>query len=323
MKTLISSLLLSLFVYTGAFAQAKKPTIMVLPSDVYCINKEYSQTFTVNGTEKTLPDYRKMLQNDRNMRLAITKLAAIMADRGFPLKDLEQELKNLEQESAETIAMQGKQGGEIIESPIEKLKRTAKADIILDLDFNISKKGPSSYVTFNLRGLDTYTAKQIAGVAGSGKPSSSATPELLLEEAVLSYMDDFNGKLTAHFDDMFKNGREIKLMIKRFNSASFDFESDFEVDGESKEFGEVIDDWLEKHCVKGRFNRVDGSANMLRYEQVRMPLFKTSNSGKETAIDARAFASELRSFLRKAPFNADCKVYQRGLGEAWIIVGER
>jgi hypothetical protein len=307
----------------AVLAQAKKPIIMIVPSDVYCITNGYSQQFVANGVEQTLPDYKKMMQNDRNMRLAITKLAAIMADRGFPLKDLEQELKNLEQEAAEAAAMQGKEGGEIVESPIDKLKRTAKADIILDLDFNIQKRGPQNYIAFNLRGLDAYTAKQIAGAAGTGQPSTSAAPELLLEEAVISYIDEFNGRLQTFFEDMFKNGREIKLQLKRFNSASFDFEEEFEYEGEIKGFGDVIDEWLDKNCVQGRFNRVDGSGNMLKYEQVRIPMFKESSSGRQTAIDARIFANDLRSLLRKPPFSIDCKVYQRGLGEAWIVVGEK
>ncbi|MDR3189218.1 MAG: DUF6175 family protein [Prevotellaceae bacterium] len=307
----------------AAMAQAKKPTIMVVPSDVYCISNGYSQQFVANGVEQTLPDYKKMLQNDRNMRLAITKLAAIMADRGFPLKDLEQELKNLEQEAAEAAALQGKEGGEIAESPIDKLKRTAKADIIMDLDFNVQKKGPQSYVNFNLRGLDAYTAKQVAGAAGSGKPSTAAAPELLLEEAVISYIDEFNGRLQSFFEDMFANGREIKLQLKRFGSAPFDFEEEFDYDGDAKEFGDIVDAWLEKNCVQGRFSRVDGTGNMLKYEQVRIPLFKESSSGRQTAIDARTFANDLRSVLRKPPFSVDCKVYQRGLGEAWIVVGEK
>ncbi|MDR0687939.1 MAG: DUF6175 family protein [Prevotellaceae bacterium] len=307
----------------AVLAQAKKPTIMVVPSDVYCISNGYSQQFVASGVEQTLPDYKKMMQSDRNMRLAITKLAAIMADRGFPLKDLEQELKNLEQEAAEAAALQGKEGGEIVESPIDKLKRTAKADIILDLDFNIQKRGPQNYVTFNLRGLDAYTAKQVAGAAGTGQPSTSAAPELLLEEAVISYIDEFNGRLQTFFDDMFKNGREIKLQLKRFNSASFDFEDEFDYEGDVKGFGDIVDEWLDKNCVQGRFNRVDGSGNMLKYEQVRIPMFKESSSGRQVAIDARVFANDLRSVLRKPPFSVDCKVYQRGLGEAWIVVGEK
>ena len=322
MKKILLSLS-ALALAASVFAQARKPIIMVVPSDVYCIQKGYSQTFVSSGVEQTLPDYQKMLQNDRNMRLAITKLGGIMADRGFPLKDLEQELKNLAQEAAETAAMQGKDGGDVAESPIDKLKRTAKADIILDLDFSIEKNGPRNYVNFNLRGLDAYTAKQVAGAAGSGKPSTAAAPELLLEEAVISYMDEFNGRLQAHFDDMFKNGREIKLIIKRFNSATFDFTTEFEFKGQELEFGDCIDLWLDESCVQGRFSRVDGTDNLLRYEQVRIPLFKENINNRQTAIDARVFANDLRSFIRKAPFSTECKVYQRGLGEAWIIVGEK
>jgi hypothetical protein len=303
----------------AALAQAKKPTIMVVPSDVYCLSKGYVQK---SGAQEA-PDYRATLQNDRNMRLAITKLAAIMADRGFPLKDLEQELKNIEQEASETFALQGKEGGEVVESPTDMLKRRAKADIILDLDFSIEKQGPQRYVTFNLRGLDAYTAKQVAGAAGSGKPSTAAQPELLLEEAVIGYMDEFNGRLMSHFQDMFTNGREIKLQLKRFNSAPLDFDTEFEYEGETLPLGDIIDRWLGQRCVQGRFNRADGTENVLRYDQVRIPLFREASGGRQEAIDARSFAGELRAMLRKPPFKADCKVYQRGLGEAWVVVGEK
>ncbi len=62
-----------------------KPTIMVVPSDAYCISKGYVTTF--EGT--SIPDYKKALQTDRDLRLVITKMGGMMSDRGFPLKDLE------------------------------------------------------------------------------------------------------------------------------------------------------------------------------------------------------------------------------------------
>ncbi|MDR1225403.1 MAG: DUF6175 family protein [Prevotellaceae bacterium] len=316
MKKILLAIIAAFTFNAVALAQAKKPILMVVPSDVYCIQKGYTTKFG----DEALPDYKTMLQNDRNMRMAITKLAGIMADRGFPLKDLEQELKNLDREAAEAAAMQSKNGAEIMESPLDKLKRVAKADIIIDLDFSIEKKGPQSYVNFNIKGLDAYTAKQVAGAAGSGKPSTTAAPELLLEEAVINYMDEFNGRLQAHFDDMFANGREIKLQVKRFGTASFDFETEFEYNGNEMEFIDIVDAWMAKSCVKGRFSRVDATENLIKYEQVRMPLFKGES---QVAVDARSFANDLRSAIRKAPFNADVKVYQRGLGEAWLILGEK
>jgi hypothetical protein len=84
-----------------------------------------------------------------------------------------------------------------------------------------------------------------------------------------------------------------------------------------------VDEWLSENAKNGTYKRVDGTGNTLKYE-VRIPLFKSSSKGKQSAMDARDFASDLRSnVLRKPPVNVDSKLYQRGLGEAWIIVGEK
>ena len=57
----------------------------------------------------------------------------MMADREFPLKDLEQELRNISNESAESAMITGSGGSSVAESPVDVLKRTAKADIIMML----------------------------------------------------------------------------------------------------------------------------------------------------------------------------------------------
>jgi hypothetical protein len=314
---------LACFCTISVFPQAKKPIIMVFPSDQYCLSRGYSMTFDNQGQSQTLPDYKKALQTDPDLRLVITKMGQIMADRGFPLKDLEQELKNIAQEGAEMAMLTSKSGAGIVESPIDKLKRTAKADIILDLDFTLKKSGPQTYISFNLKGLDAYSSKQVAGVAGAGKPSSSVAPEILLEEAVLSHMDDFNAGLMKHFDDMFANGREVKMLIKLWDSSGDDLETEYEVNGETVELITAIDHWLDDNCVSGRYSRTDATASMGRYEQVRIPLMKKDTKGIDRAIDTRTFVTDLRSYLSKAPFNLTSKVYQRGLGEAWLIIGEK
>jgi hypothetical protein len=319
----ISLLIFAALCTLQSFSQAKKPTIMVLPSDIYCLSRSYSMSFDNQGMSQTLPDYKKALQTDPDLRLVITKMGQIMADRGFPLKDLEQELKNLEQEGAEMAMLSSKSGASVAESPIDRLKRTAKADIILDLDFTIKKSGPQSYISFNLKGLDAYTSKQISGAAGAGKPSSVSAPELLLEEAVLSYMDGFNTGLMRHFDDMFANGREVKILIKTWNSTVDDLETEYDVNGETVELTTAIDTWLDENCVSGRYNRSDATATMARYEQVRIPLMKKDSKGIDRAVDTRSFVTDLRVYLTKAPFSLTSKVYQRGLGEAWLILGEK
>jgi len=318
--------IVSLFALTAiavaAFGQAKKPTIMVVPSDRYCISHGYSLTFDNQGTQVTLPDYTKAMQNDAELRLVISKMSGIMADREFPLKDLEQELKNIANEAAESSVMTGKDGGGIVESPIDILKRTAKADIIMDLDFTVTQQGPKRSINFILNGLDAYTSKNIASATGAGAPSTSASVELLLEEAVLSHMDEFNGRLMNHFEDMFANGREVKVMVKLFDGCPVDLGEEFTYNGNTDELGILIEDWMAENTVNGRYSLSDGTENFQRYEQVRIPLYYERN-GKQRAMDTRTFVNNLRKFLSDSPFMLDSKVYMRGLGEAWIIIGEK
>jgi hypothetical protein len=322
MKRIFGTFLLTILSVV-IFAQAKKPTIMVVPSDQYCISKGYKMEFTSMGAKQVLPDYKAAMQNDADLRLVITKMGEIMANRGFPLKDLEMELRNLEREAAESaMLMSSSSGSDLAESPIDQLKRTAKADIILDLSFEVKRQGPNNTITFNLRGLDSYTAKQIAGAAGAGKPSSSASVDLLLEEAVLSHMDGFNAGLQRHFDEMFTIGREIKVNIRRWSGWSDNLETYFEYNGEEKELLEHIEDWFYDNAKGRRFSLADATENMMRLEQVRIEMVTTDNRGRERAVDARSFVSGLSRFLRDN-FQIESKIYMRGLGEAWLILGEK
>jgi hypothetical protein len=55
------------------------------------------------------------------------------------------------------------------------------------------------------------------------------------------------------------------------------------------------------------------------FEQVMVDRFDENGM----PLDARAFASKLRKYLRKAPFSLDAKVDTRGLGEAILVIGEK
>lgn len=318
-----SLLCLVLLVPILLFGQAKKPTIMVIPSDQYCLSRGYKMIFQNQGLSQTIPDYKTALQSDPELRLVITKMGQIMANRGFPLKDLEMELKNIAQESTESsmLASAGS-GSAVAESPIDALKRVAKADIVLDLDFEIKRQGPQKYITFNLRGLDAYTSKQVSGVANTGAPSTSASPELLLEEAVINQMDEFNGGLMRHFDDMFLNGREVKVQIKIWSNWENNLESEFPVSGVQTELSSIIDNWFAANSVSGRYNLSESTENVLKFEQVRIPMMRLEANGRERAVDTRLFVNDLKKMLAEK-FQINSKLYLRGLGEAWLILGEK
>ncbi|UTW64634.1 hypothetical protein KFE98_03955 [bacterium SCSIO 12741] len=303
-------------------AQVKKPTLMVVPSDAFCKQAGYMQKFDNIGTIMEVPDYTAALQGDPDLLLVIGKINTMMAERGFPLKNLESELKSIKQEAAESSVMMSKQGSMISESPIDVLKRTAQADIIIQLTYTVNEVGPKKTISFNLQGLDSYTNKQIAGAQGTGNPSFSADVPTLLEEAVLANMDNFSNTLQTYFEDMFEKGREITFQVKVWDGSPVDLEEAYDYNGENEELNIFIDDWVAENTVKQRYNLSTVTANQMKFEQVRIPLTYERN-GRERGMDSRVFANNLRKFLAQEPFNLECKVYQKGLGEAWVIIGEK
>ena len=325
MKKVVLSLLF-LIMSVAVMAQAKKPTIMVIPSDAYCSRNGYTTEWVdENGNKNVVSDIANLFKQDdiEDLRLVISELSQIMAERGFPLKDLEQTLKSIQQETVEMSLLESSSSGAYItESMLDKVKRTAKADIILDLDYTIMKKGPQRYISYNMRGLDASTNKVIAANSGVGNPSTSAPINLLLEEAVINYMDSFCAQLMSHFEDMAANGREVVVTLRVWDNADIDLETEFDFEDDYLELTDIISYWMEDNTVNHAPTRTNATATYLVFEQVRIPLYKERN-GRQSALDARGFANGLRSYLKKEPFLIESKIYERGLGEVWIILGEK
>lgn len=288
---------------------------MVVPSDNWCIENNFTQTFDNQGNPKVVPDYRAALQKSSDLLLVISKINEMMAERGFPLKNLESCLKTLENQSAEDAMLTSKTGASVAESPIDQLKKVAKADIWMQLTYKINKFGPKQSLTFILQGLDAYTDKQIAGANGTGAQSFTPEVSILLEEAVLSHIDSFNAQLQAHFDDIFANGREIVVRVKVWEDAGYDLEKEFGDD----ELGLIIEDWMSDNTVNGRFNTTDATENMMLFEQVRIPL-QVEEDGKIRQVDARRWVGNLRKYL-KSNYEIESKLMMQGLGQAQLVIG--
>lgn len=203
-----------------------------------------------------------------------------------------------------------------MESPLDRLRRVAKADIILDLNWEIKTTGPKKTLHYILRGLDAYTGKQVAGSEGSGNPSFSAEVPVLLEEAIQDHMEAFCAQLMTHFEDMQQNGREIVVEVQTFDDGSgLCMESEYD----GYELTEIIENWMAENTVQHRFSKADATENYIQFTQVRIPLYKQNGM----AQDAEGFTRELSRFLKAAPYNIPSKIIQRGLGECLLILGEK
>ena len=317
MKKALLFLSITIFTFTSFAQKAKKPTIMVVPSDVWCNQNNFIQTFNNQGTEVMVPDYKKALQSDPTLLQVISQLNGMMAEKGFPLKNLESELKSLEAESAEdAMRSSSKTGGELQTSPIDQLKMVAKADIWMQISYNVNGYGMQS-IQFNLQGLDAYTNKQVATAVGNGEPSTGSVPELM-QEAVNAHLDNFCSSLMDHFDDMFANGREVIMRIKVWDDWGEDLETE---DYGDDELGILIEDWVSDNTVNGVYNLTTATENMMLFEQCRIPLFYIRKEN-ERAYDVRRFGSDLMKYLSKE-LEIESKREADGLGKVTLFIGHK
>lgn len=305
-----------LWAFSSALAQPKKPTLMILPSDNWCEQRYFMTEFDNQGTKQKVPNYKQVFQEDTEIGQVISKVGSLMVNAGFPLKDAEQELKAIEaRKSEDNMTGSTATGSSMAESPLDVLKNTAKADIIIQIWWKINKEATGKSVSFTLEAFDAYTSKRIAASTGTGEATAYDVLPVMLEKAVQSNIGTFNEQLQKHFDDMLVNGREIRLTVKRWTS----WDKDLETEVGDEELSEHINKWVATNTVKNSFNLSDATENVMRFEQVRIPLYDDGG----IPIDARSFGKKLQKYLKKEPFLVEAKLMTRGLGEVILVLGEK
>jgi hypothetical protein len=316
MKSKIISIFVLLFISINLiFSQAKKPSIMIVPMDNWMQENGFMTKINSMGEDISYPDYRKATLENSDLINVISKVGELMSERGFPTKDLEASLKSIEAQQAEDAMISSKSGADISESPIDRLKKVAKADIWMQVNWKVITKGPKKKVDFTIRGIDAYTNNQIATSSGTGEFAMGVEPVELLREAILANLDLFNGQLLSHFDDMFENGRVISFRIKVWDDWDYDLETE---EFGNEELGILIEDWMGDNTVNNKFSTVDATESMMFFDQVRIPLFNE----KGRAIDARRWGNGLRKYLR-TEFEIESKLMSQGLGQVQLILGSK
>jgi hypothetical protein len=315
MKNKFLAVLVTLFSVV-AFSQAKKPTIMVVPSDDWCTANNYMMLFENQGNPLKLPDYNKALQENSDLNSVISKIGELMAQRGFPLVDLKSQLDKIAKDKARTN-MTG-----VNESPIDVLNKTAKADIIMKVFWKVNTLGPKRSVEFRLQGIDAYTSKQPAAASGTGAQSFSAELSILLEEAVLAHLDNFNNQLMTHFEDLLANGREGALVLLVGENGTSNFDTNYSIKGKEAALKDIINRfWMPRNTVNARFSLDENSENVLKFSQVRIPLYGDDGWGGQMAYDFATWGGNLKQFL-KDELKLETKIQTKGLGEVEIIINQ-
>ena len=294
-------------------ALEKKPTLMILPSDNWCAQRYFTTTYENQGVSVVIPDYPTAFREDTELGGVVSKVGELLTGLGYSLKDCEQEFKAMQSRIAEDNVTMSNSGATLVESPLDMLKRRTKSDIIIQLGWQVNKAQNGHSVTFTLEAFDAYTGKRIATASGTGDASEEIVPKLL-ENAVSQKIGDFDLQMTRYYADLQANGREIVMTVRCWDSWGNNLETEYG----NEELLDCIQNWLNENTVNGAFNLTDATETMAQFEQVRIPFFDE----KGRAMDARAFATQLRKYLLQQ-YQITAKVMVRGLGEANIILGEK
>jgi len=317
MKKITLAIFIALFSFASFAQRPTKPTIMIVPSDVWCNQNGFMTTYNNQGSVTKVPDYKRAFQEDPTLVQVIAQINGMMAERGFPLENLETKLKDLATDDAFDNASDADGNGSA-SNLVDELKKVATADIWMQITYNVNTSGFDKSIQFTLQGLDAYTNKQIATATGNGEPSSGSTPELM-QEAVLAHLDNFNSTLMTYFDDLFENGREVVFLIK--------VRDDWGEDLYTEEYGDdelmvLIEDFVYEFTENHVFSLVSSGDYSMRFTQCRIPMLVVDKRGNTKANNAKLFGRQIKNKLKAIGVTSRFGP-RDGLGTCTLVIGEK
>ena len=292
--------------------QQQKPAMLVIPSDQ--LLQQFGKLKQQEALGKTLQvrDYNGYLLTDQDSKFIISTIQSAFIQMGYPLNDLEQTLKSInEQEMLDAIDGIQKDAKTI-------LLTTAKPDIILELDYNIvtdrSSRDFKKSLTYTLRAIDAFSNKVVATIQQTNFEGNSkaATPATLMEAALAKDTKGFTQQINNHFNTIIETGREITLRVTIDKGVNLTM-SDECLDGDT--YSDFIIDWVKVNTLLGAYNMNRNTETEMYFTNVKI---KTLNDNG-TQYSAYDFARELSKALNKG-----CGIKSRnttqGLGMATISI---
>lgn len=311
--------LVFLFVYTTisistVYSQAvNKPSIMVFPDDIWMNSNGYLKEIDNQGVKVMVPDFTKALLNVE-LGQVITNIEKMMLERGYPLENLSQTLKSLQDAEAIKSMETSEEGNSVQVSLKDKLLNTARPHLVLYVSWSVNTLGPKKSVTFSIKAVDAGTNKPAGAASGTGNELIGASLSVMLETAVLSHIDNFNSQLMTYFDEMLIKGREVALEIQVFENSPKKINSEINEDGD--ELSDDIQKWMKANTVNGAFTVQTKTSTLMKMAGVRIPLRNEDGS----AFSADDFGTKLRKYLRKT-YQLPCASYPVGTGKSVLVIG--
>lgn len=317
MKKIFLLFLTFLLVSLNGMAQsADKPELMVIPSDNWFYSNGYFKTVTVNGAQKRLPDWERAFTENPDLNNVLTTIAQMFIDRGFTVTNVWDEMKSLEEEAAEDMAMEADGDGDASStSTLDQVLTQIKPDIKLEINWQVNQLGFQKSVFVNIDGKDSYTNKTIAPMQrqSDGMPSSTQLT-IMLKQAVEGGFEQLSNNLMTYFTSLSQKGREIRMAVRVTQNSSVDL---FSSVGSSR-LNAAIQDWVRQHSKNGTGTLAPGSTkNKMNFRGIKIPLQDANGVKMDASEWARV--EGLEQYLKS--LNVPARVDNQGLGSIIVRIG--
>jgi hypothetical protein len=258
--------------------EQQKPTLMVLPSDALLQRLTCIKTIDNQGITSYQRDYQKAFIKDSELKFVIAEIQSQFIHLGFPLEDLEQSLKSINNElSIDNVSKIQKDSKTL-------LLNTVHPDIVLEIDYQSVVDGRSrnlkTSLTYSFKAIDSYSNKTIASIQNTGISNSDGTAKTMKNEIEknISAMTD---QIRNSFADIVRNGREITLRVSVADGVNFKLS---EMSSKDNTFDGFIYEWLKNNSFGGTFKRDKATDLELRYKNIRIKTLD-KNGQPYTAFD--------------------------------------
>ena len=239
-----------------------KPTIMVFP-------------FFKEGDE-----IRKLVEEDLNNRIVLTKVKEAFDNRGFSTIDFLSKVRNLQTNDALTSDKQTDVKTAIIQS--------SNADICVEVEYAFQKSPTGNQVKIILTSYESSASASLSNKVGFSRKVYSDDIGKLSSDAVESIVQDFLNVMQEKFNDIVENGKYMAMEFNLNSDSGITMSS--EIGKDNLPLSDVLEEWVGNNS---KSYHIQGVTDLkVDFDVVRVP--RSDDKGK--SLTSTRYALEVLKF---------------------------
>ncbi|MBU3808846.1 MAG: hypothetical protein H9802_10595 [Candidatus Phocaeicola faecipullorum] len=281
---------------------------MIIPSDRMLKDEKCLTINTFNGKKTIIRDISGFIVKSEKSNSIISAIQKYFIQIGYPLNDLEQSLKAINDRQILDEA------DNIVKDAKTLLLNTVSPDIILELDYQenviTGRTSRKSYINIALSAIDVYSDKVIAV---ANKNNLDMSLDEYLEKGITKDLETLEPQLRNYFTDIVTNGREISFRVTLSNDCPISLSDMYNNEGDT--YSDWIRRWVITNAKNGSANMVSNTKKEIAFTNVRIS--NVMDDG--TQFNAYEFAGKFRKEFFKT-FSLQLSNNSQGLGNALVII---